>query len=123
MLFLLIKHKCVYVNGQCYTPNNFYNYIASGRKLTVGNKRPGNLGVMNKSQTLPRSMGSKAVLNNGSGTSQQRPAPKPAATPPAIRRQFSVIEFSILLSKDISYSNNITFNNYTDTRCISDTKR
>lgn len=64
-------------------------HTASGRKLTVGNKRPGNLGVMNKSQTLPRSMGSKAIIN---GVTPQRQTPKPAATPPAVRRQFSVIK-------------------------------
>lgn len=70
--------------------------------MTVGSKRPGNLGVMNKSQTLPRSMGSKAIINNGgivgtgnggsslSSSSSQRPAHKSAATPPAVRRQFSV---------------------------------
>lgn len=69
---------------------------ASGRKLTVGIKRPGNLGVMNKSQTLPRSMGgtSKAIIsgggNGGGGGSSQRSSSKPAATPPAVRRQFSV---------------------------------
>lgn len=60
---------------------------ASGQKLTVGIKRPAHLGVMNKSQTLPRSMGSKAITN---GAATHRQTPKPAATPPAIRRQFSV---------------------------------
>lgn len=54
----------------------------------MGNKRPGNLGVMNKSQTLPRSMGSKT---NVIGVAPQRNAQKPAATPPAVRRQFSVM--------------------------------
>uniref|UniRef100_A0A182JN87 microtubule-severing ATPase n=1 Tax=Anopheles atroparvus TaxID=41427 RepID=A0A182JN87_ANOAO len=82
---------------------------ASGRKLTVGYKRPGNLGVMNKSQTLPRSMGgtrttptggsgSGGGLSNGSGYGgtmaggggMPKIVPKPAATPPAIRRQFSI---------------------------------
>ncbi|KXJ70658.1 hypothetical protein RP20_CCG022837 [Aedes albopictus] len=83
---------------------------ASGRKLTVGYKRPGNLGVMNKSQTLPRSMGgtrttptgtSGGTVNGGimggNGSSGGTTAggmpkivPKPAATPPAIRRQFSI---------------------------------
>ncbi|XP_055904070.1 spastin isoform X1 [Eupeodes corollae] len=56
---------------------------ASGRKLTIGTKRPGNLGVINKSQTLPRNIGSKANVN---GT---RTPLKTAATPPAVRRQFS----------------------------------
>lgn len=55
----------------------------------MGNKRPGNLGVMNKSQTLPRSMGSKT---NNIGVAP-RNTPKPAATPPAVRRQFSVITY------------------------------
>ncbi|XP_062536209.1 spastin isoform X2 [Armigeres subalbatus] len=84
------------------------HFLASGKKLTVGYKRPGNLGVMNKSQTLPRSMGgtrttptgtSGAGLSggfiggNGSGggtSGMPKIVPKPAATPPAIRRQFSV---------------------------------
>ncbi|XP_049279721.1 spastin isoform X1 [Anopheles funestus] len=88
------------------------NIEASGRKLTVGYKRPGNLGVMNKSQTLPRSMGGSRTtptggavggiacgLGNGAtyGTStaggsagMPKIVPKPAATPPAIRRQFSI---------------------------------
>ncbi|EDS39111.1 spastin [Culex quinquefasciatus] len=86
---------------------------ASGRKLTVGYKRPGNLGVMNKSQTLPRSMGgSRTTPTGGSGAAgtgygvgpataggapgctagggMPKIVPKPAATPPAIRRQFSI---------------------------------
>lgn len=64
------------------------HFLASGRKLTVGNKRPGNLGVMNKSQTLPRSMGSKTNIIS---VAPQRSTQKPAATPPAVRRQFSVM--------------------------------
>lgn len=85
---------------------------ASGRKLTVGYKRPGNLGVMNKSQTLPRSMGgTRTTPTGGSGAGgmgitgggvvgtagctaggggMPKIVPKPAATPPAIRRQFSI---------------------------------
>ncbi|XP_055618060.1 spastin isoform X1 [Toxorhynchites rutilus septentrionalis] len=77
---------------------------ASGRKLTVGYKRPGNLGVMNKSQTLPRSMGGTRTTPTGTsggmgpnsssgGTTacgMPKIVPKPAATPPAIRRQFSI---------------------------------
>ncbi|XP_053668978.1 spastin [Anopheles marshallii] len=65
-------------------------FLASGRKLTVGYKRPGNLGVMNKSQTLPRSMGGSRTTPTGGGVgSMPKIVPKPAATPPAIRRQFS----------------------------------
>lgn len=44
-------------------------------------RRPGNLAVMNKSQTLPRNM-SRALTN------VNNPIKKPA-TPPAVRRQFS----------------------------------
>ncbi|XP_023305327.2 spastin isoform X1 [Lucilia cuprina] len=55
---------------------------ASGRKLTVSSKRPGNLAVANKSQTLPRNLGSKNAI---AGV----PRIKTAATPPAVRRQFS----------------------------------
>ncbi|XP_059218130.1 spastin isoform X3 [Stomoxys calcitrans] len=59
---------------------------ASGRKLTVSStKRPGNLAVVNKSQTLPRNLGSKNAI---AGVSQRQPV-KTAATPPAVRRQFS----------------------------------
>ncbi|GAB0100438.1 Spastin [Sergentomyia squamirostris] len=64
------------------------HFLASGRKLTVGSKRPANLGVMNKSQTLPRSMGGTKV--GGAVLPQQRPAIKSIATPPAVRRQLSI---------------------------------
>ncbi|KMZ05441.1 spastin isoform X1 [Drosophila simulans] len=57
---------------------------ASGRKLTIGSKRPVNLAVANKSQTLPRNLGSKTSVS----AVQRQPA-KTAATPPAVRRQFS----------------------------------
>ncbi|XP_054725231.1 spastin isoform X2 [Anastrepha obliqua] len=61
------------------------HFLASGRKLTVSSKRPGNLAVINKSQTLPRNLGSK----NASSAAMQRQPVKTAATPPAVRRQFS----------------------------------
>ncbi|KAH8417985.1 hypothetical protein KR222_009797 [Zaprionus bogoriensis] len=61
---------------------------ASGRKLTIGNKRPGNLAVANKSQTLPRNLGSKTTSTSVSAALQRQPG-KTAATPPAVRRQFS----------------------------------
>lgn len=54
-------------------------FLATG-KLTMG-RRPGNLTLMNKSQTLPRNM-SRALTN------VNNPIKKPA-TPPAVRRQFS----------------------------------
>ena len=58
-------------------------FSASGRKLTVSSKRPGNLAVVNKSQTLPRNLGSKNAI---AGVPRQ--PIKTAATPPAVRRQF-----------------------------------
>nr|6P07_A Chain A, Spastin [Drosophila melanogaster]6P07_B Chain B, Spastin [Drosophila melanogaster]6P07_C Chain C, Spastin [Drosophila melanogaster]6P07_D Chain D, Spastin [Drosophila melanogaster]6P07_E Chain E, Spastin [Drosophila melanogaster]6P07_F Chain F, Spastin [Drosophila melanogaster] len=60
------------------------HFLASGRKLTIGSKRPVNLAVANKSQTLPRNLGSKTSV----GAVQRQPV-KTAATPPAVRRQFS----------------------------------
>ncbi|XP_034113748.1 spastin isoform X2 [Drosophila sulfurigaster albostrigata] len=64
------------------------HFLASGRKLTIGNKRPGNLAVVNKSQTLPRNLGSK-TSSTSVGAALQRQPGKTAATPPAVRRQFS----------------------------------
>ena len=49
--------------------------------MTMG-RRPGNLTLMNKSQTLPRNM-SRTLTHN-----INNPIKKPA-TPPAVRRQFS----------------------------------
>lgn len=47
---------------------------------------------MNKSQTLPRNLGSKAVTNGtNAGISSRQTTIKTAATPPATRRQLSVI--------------------------------
>ncbi|XP_030370788.1 spastin isoform X2 [Scaptodrosophila lebanonensis] len=65
--------------------SNPVSAAASGRKLTIGTKRPGNLAVVNKSQTLPRNLGSKTTV----GAAVQRQPGKTAATPPAVRRQFS----------------------------------
>ncbi|XP_034486905.1 spastin isoform X2 [Drosophila innubila] len=64
------------------------HFLASGRKLTIGNKRPGNLAVVNKSQTLPRNLGSKTTSTTVGAALQRQPG-KTAATPPAVRRQFS----------------------------------
>ncbi|XP_017968698.1 spastin isoform X2 [Drosophila navojoa] len=64
------------------------HFLASGRKLTIGNKRPGNLAVANKSQTLPRNLGSKTTSTSVGAALQRQPG-KTAATPPAVRRQFS----------------------------------
>ncbi|CAO1310012.1 unnamed protein product [Diamesa hyperborea] len=57
-------------------------------KLMIG-KRPGAIGVMNKSQTLPRNMGGRA-MTNGIGACVNKHVPKPLQTPPAVRRQFSI---------------------------------
>ncbi|KAK0164784.1 hypothetical protein PV328_003361 [Microctonus aethiopoides] len=58
---------------------------ASGRKLAVPGKRIAG-GVMNKSQTLPRSMGRSAPI-----LPCHRTTPiKPSGTPPSIKRQLSV---------------------------------
>ncbi|XP_023018142.1 spastin isoform X2 [Leptinotarsa decemlineata] len=58
-------------------------FLASGKKLTVASKRPAN--SLAKSQTLPRSMGSRsAPVQSG------RSFNKICSTPPAVRKQLSV---------------------------------
>lgn len=70
--------------------------IATG-KLMIGKRPTGTIGVMNKSQTLPRNMGGRAMIN-GMGGVINKHVPKPLQTPPAVRRQFSVnLLFSILI--------------------------
>ncbi|XP_066996920.2 spastin isoform X2 [Anabrus simplex] len=59
------------------------DFLALGRKLNIPARRAAG-SVANKSQTLPRSMGSRS--QNSLGTT--RPA-KPTSTPPAIKRQLS----------------------------------
>lgn len=66
-------------------------FAASGQKLIVINKR-GNSSLVNKSQTLPRSMGSRATTLSEPSRHQRLPI-KPATTPPVVRRQFSVKSF------------------------------
>lgn len=56
--------------------------LACGRKIVTGVKKQSNLSISNKSQTLPRNLGSKAVAN----TSGFRTPNKPTATPPVVRR-------------------------------------
>lgn len=63
------------------------HFLASGQKLIVVNKK-GGASLMNKSQTLPRSMGSRVPLI-GDARPQRLPT-KSATTPPVIRRQFSI---------------------------------
>uniref|UniRef100_A0A1A9WBM6 Spastin n=1 Tax=Glossina brevipalpis TaxID=37001 RepID=A0A1A9WBM6_9MUSC len=57
----------------------------SGSKLTVSSKPSGNIAVVNKSQTLPRNLGSKNAV---SGMPTRLPI-RTAVTLPAVRRQFS----------------------------------
>ncbi|KAK9886248.1 hypothetical protein WA026_015761 [Henosepilachna vigintioctopunctata] len=59
-------------------------FLASGKKLTVATRRPGNT-ILSKSQTLPRSMGSRTTP-----VQPVRPFNKPTQTPPAIKKQLSV---------------------------------
>lgn len=72
------------------TFNNTKNSNHSTSKTTsseatgkLSSRRPGNLTIMNKSQTLPRNM-SRALTHVNNTT-----IPKKPATPPAVRRQFS----------------------------------
>ncbi|KAF7266759.1 spastin isoform X2 [Rhynchophorus ferrugineus] len=57
---------------------------ASGRKLTVAGKRPAN-STLSKSQTLPRSMGSRSAP-----IQPVRPFNKVSSTPPAVKKQLSI---------------------------------
>ncbi|KRT82385.1 AAA protein, partial [Oryctes borbonicus] len=57
---------------------------ASGKKLTVAAKRPANT-TLSKSQTLPRSMGSRTTP-----VQPVRPFNKLSSTPPAMKKQLSV---------------------------------
>ncbi|XP_030754491.1 spastin isoform X2 [Sitophilus oryzae] len=59
-------------------------FLASGRKLTVAGKRPTN-STLSKSQTLPRSMGSRSAP-----IQPVRPFNKVASTPPAVKKQLSI---------------------------------
>ncbi|KAF7266760.1 hypothetical protein GWI33_019936 [Rhynchophorus ferrugineus] len=56
----------------------------SGRKLTVAGKRPAN-STLSKSQTLPRSMGSRSAP-----IQPVRPFNKVSSTPPAVKKQLSI---------------------------------
>uniref|UniRef100_A0A1Y1KFA1 Spastin n=1 Tax=Photinus pyralis TaxID=7054 RepID=A0A1Y1KFA1_PHOPY len=59
-------------------------FLATGKKLTVAARRPVGVNV-SKSQTLPRSMGSR-----NAPVQPVRPFNKQASTPPAIKKQLSV---------------------------------
>lgn len=65
-----------------YLASNF-NFIASGRKLTVPAKRTAT-NTIGKSQTLPRMMGSRTPP-----VQSVRPFTKPTSTPPMVKRQLS----------------------------------
>ncbi|XP_066152493.1 spastin isoform X1 [Euwallacea fornicatus] len=67
------------------TPNlNVPKVPASGRKLTVAGKRPTN-STLSKSQTLPRSMGSRSAP-----IQPVRPFNKISSTPPVVKKQLSI---------------------------------
>ncbi|XP_068894987.1 spastin isoform X2 [Tenebrio molitor] len=59
-------------------------FLASGKKLSVASKRPPNA-TLAKSQTLPRSMGSRTAP-----IQPVRPFNKLSSTPPAVKKQLSV---------------------------------
>lgn len=59
-------------------------FSASGKKLSVAGKRPANA-VLSKSQTLPRSMGSRTTP-----VQPVRPFNKVSSTPPAVKKQLSM---------------------------------
>ncbi|XP_066249264.1 spastin isoform X2 [Euwallacea similis] len=59
-------------------------FLASGRKLTVAGKRPAN-STLSKSQTLPRSMGSRSAP-----IQPVRPFNKISSTPPVVKKQLSI---------------------------------
>lgn len=59
-------------------------FVASGKKLTIASKRPANMAIT-KSQTLPRSMGSRTTP-----VQPVRPFNKISSTPPAVKKQLSV---------------------------------
>lgn len=69
---------------------NFLVYppvAALGRKLSAPGRRAAGAPI-NKSQTLPRIMGSRSQSVGAGGSSSPRPS-KPVSTPPAIKRQLS----------------------------------
>ncbi|CAG9764826.1 unnamed protein product [Ceutorhynchus assimilis] len=74
---------------------------ASGRKLTVAAKRPTNT-TLSKSQTLPRSMGSRSAP-----VQPVRPFNKISSTPPAVKKQLSIPGNVGSPSRRINNSNNI----------------
>ncbi|XP_018579707.1 spastin isoform X1 [Anoplophora glabripennis] len=74
--------KLTYTSNIPTLKNN--SKTASGKKLTVASKRPANASI-SKSQTLPRSMGSRTAP-----VQPVRPFNKISSTPPAVKKQLSV---------------------------------
>ncbi|ENN70269.1 spastin isoform X2 [Dendroctonus ponderosae] len=74
---------------------------ASGRKLTVASKRPTN-STLSKSQTLPRSMGSRSAP-----VQPVRPFNKISSTPPAVKKQLSIPGNVGSPARRLNNSNNI----------------
>jgi len=66
-------------------PKGTTSTSASGKKLTIAAKRPSNSSTLSKSQTLPRSMGSRTAP-----VQPVRPFNKLSSTPPAIKKQLSI---------------------------------
>ncbi|XP_019771987.1 spastin isoform X3 [Dendroctonus ponderosae] len=76
-------------------------FLASGRKLTVASKRPTN-STLSKSQTLPRSMGSRSAP-----VQPVRPFNKISSTPPAVKKQLSIPGNVGSPARRLNNSNNI----------------
>ncbi|CAG9800374.1 unnamed protein product [Chironomus riparius] len=89
--YLVNEYACSDKGEKVVTFNNTKNSNHSTSKTTssseatgkLSSRRPANLTIMNKSQTLPRNM-SRALTHVNNTT-----IPKKPATPPAVRRQFS----------------------------------
>ncbi|XP_044746419.1 spastin isoform X1 [Coccinella septempunctata] len=81
---LSVEHDQSLVTTHIPTLKPNITKTASGKKLTVATRRPGN-SPLSKSQTLPRSMGSRTTP-----VQPVRPFNKPTQTPPAIKKQLSV---------------------------------
>ncbi|XP_017781357.1 PREDICTED: spastin-like isoform X3 [Nicrophorus vespilloides] len=71
-------------NSNIPKPKLVPSTAASGKKLTIAAKRPPN-SALSKSQTLPRSMGSRSAP-----IQPVRPFNKLSSTPPAIKKQLSI---------------------------------
>ncbi|KAJ8941356.1 hypothetical protein NQ314_010419, partial [Rhamnusium bicolor] len=85
-------------------------FLASGKKLSVASKRPANYS-MSKSQTLPRSMGSRTAP-----VQPVRPFNKISSTPPAVKKQMSVPGNTGSPARRLNNNNNGASTSKTSTR-------